>query len=97
VDGHVHPLGSRASERKDCIRIDRFSPPRLVATASVDHVLSHELVRGLRAAATLVEKMRDVDVSGLTDDEHIAIDAVLTTIIQDAIRIRSRLSKPADQ
>jgi hypothetical protein len=50
--------------------------------ASVDHVLRHELVRGLRAAATLIEKMRDVDVSGLTDDEHIAIDAVLTTIIR---------------
>jgi hypothetical protein len=41
--------------------------------------------------------MRDVDVSDLTDDEHIAIDAVLTTIIQDAIRIRARLNKPAGQ
>lgn len=60
-------------------------------------MLSHELVRGLRAAAKLIEKMRDVDVSDLTDDEHIAIDAVLTTIIQDAIRIRSRLNRPADQ
>jgi hypothetical protein len=38
----------------------------------------------------LIEKMRDVDVSGLMDDECIAIDVVLTTIIQDAIRIRSR-------
>jgi len=60
-------------------------------------VLSHELVRGVRAAAKLIEKMRDVDVSDLTDDEHIAVDAVLTTIIQDAIRIRSRLDKPVDQ
>jgi hypothetical protein len=60
-------------------------------------VLSHDLLRGLRAAATLIEKTRDVDVSDLTDDEHIAVDAVLTRIIQDAIRIRSRLNKPAEQ
>jgi hypothetical protein len=60
-------------------------------------VLSHELVRGLRASATLIEKMTAVDVSDLTDDERVTIDTVLTTIIQDAIRIRSRLSKPADQ
>jgi len=59
-------------------------------------VLSHELVRGLRAAATLIERMTTVDASSLTDDERITIDAVLTTIIQDAIRIRSRLSRAAD-
>lgn len=38
-----------------------------------------------------------MDVTDLTGDEHITVDAVLTTIIQDAIRIRSRLNKPADQ
>jgi hypothetical protein len=60
-------------------------------------VLSHHLLRGLRAAATLIEKTKDVDVSDVTDDEHIEVDAVLTRIIQDAIRIRSRLNKPTDQ
>ena len=73
--------------------IGRTQPGRL---ASVDQVLRHDLLRGLRAAATLIEKTRDVDVSDLTDDEHTEVDAVLTRIIQDAIRIRSRLNKPAE-
>jgi hypothetical protein len=64
---------------------------------SVDRVLRHDLLRSLRAAATLIEKTRDVDVSGLTDDEYFEVDAVLTQIIQNAIRIRSRLTGPADQ
>ena len=59
-------------------------------------MLRHDLLRGLRAAATLIEKTRDVEVSDLTDDEYTEVDAVLTRIIQDAIRIRSRLNKPAE-
>ena len=56
-------------------------------------VLSHDLLRGLRAAAKLIEKTKDVDVSNLTDDEFGEVDKVLTEIIGNAIRIRSRLSK----
>jgi hypothetical protein len=63
---------------------------------SVDRVLRHDLLRSLRAAATLIEKTREVDVSGLTDDEYSEVDAVLTQIIQNAIRIRSRLTGPAE-
>ena len=55
--------------------------------------LPHDLLRSLRAAAKLVEKARDFDVSDLTDDEHTEVDAVLSQIIGDAIRIRSRLNK----
>jgi hypothetical protein len=44
-------------------------------------VLSHDLLRGLRAAATLIDKTKDVDVSNLTDDEFAEVDNVLTEII----------------
>jgi hypothetical protein len=56
-------------------------------------VLSHELLRSLRAAATLIGKTRDVEVSDLTDDEQVKVDNLLTQIIGDAIRIRTRLNK----
>jgi len=59
----------------------------------VDQTLSHDLLRGLKAAATLMEKTKDVDVSDLTDREFTQVDEVLTQIIGDAIRIRSRLNK----
>jgi hypothetical protein len=55
------------------------------------------MLRNLRAAAKLVNGARETDVSDLADDEHATIDEVLTQIIQDAIRIRSRLNKPAEQ
>ena len=70
--------------------------PEVSFPVSVDHVLRHELLRGLRAAAKLIEKTREVDASDLTDDEHAEVDEVLTRIIQDAIRIRSRLGGPTD-
>jgi hypothetical protein len=63
------------------------------AAASVEKVLRHDLLRGLKAAATLIEKTKDVDVSDLTDDEFAQVDDLLTQIIGDAIRIRSRLNK----
>ncbi|MFI5893784.1 hypothetical protein ACIA5D_27155 [Actinoplanes sp. NPDC051513] len=56
-------------------------------------MLSHDLLRGLRAAATLIEKTKDVDVSSLSDDEFAQVDEVLSQIIGNAIRIRSRLNK----
>jgi hypothetical protein len=56
-------------------------------------VLSHDLLRGLKSAATLIAKTKDVDVTNLTDDEHAEVDEVLTQIIGDAIRIRSRLGR----
>jgi len=59
----------------------------------VDWVLSHDLLRSLKAAATLIDKTKDVDVSDLTDDEFTQVDELLTQIIGDAIRIRSRLNK----
>jgi hypothetical protein len=59
---------------------------------SVDQVLSHDLLRGLKAAATLINKTKDVDVSNLSDDEWAQADELLTEIIGDAIRIRSRLN-----
>lgn len=55
------------------------------------------MLRNLRAAAKLVTGARETDVSDLADDEHTAVDEVLTRIIQDAIRIRSRLNKPVEQ
>jgi hypothetical protein len=59
----------------------------------VGRVLSHDLLRGLKAAATLIEKTKDVDASELTDDEFTKVDELLTQIIGDAIRIRSHLNK----
>jgi hypothetical protein len=59
----------------------------------VDEVLTHDLLRGLRAAATLIDKTKDVDVSNLTEDEFAQVDDVLTQIIGNAIHIRSRLNK----
>jgi hypothetical protein len=58
----------------------------------VRRVLSHDLLRGLKAAATLIEKTKDVDVSNLSDQEFAQVDELLTGIIGDAIRIRSRLN-----
>jgi hypothetical protein len=55
------------------------------------------MLRNLRAAAKLVAGARETDVSDLVDDEHTTVDGVLTQIIQDAIRIRSRLNKPAEE
>jgi hypothetical protein len=59
----------------------------------VDWVLSHGLLRSLKSAATLIDKTKDVDVSDFTDDEFTQVDELLTQIIGDAIRIRSRLNK----
>ena len=53
------------------------------------------MLRNLRSAARLVAGAKETDVSDLADDEHTAVDDILTQIIQDAIRIRSRLDKPA--
>jgi hypothetical protein len=60
-------------------------------------VLDHAMLRNLRAAAKLIAGARETDVSDLADDEHAAVDDVLTRVIQDAIRIRSRLDKPPEQ
>jgi hypothetical protein len=59
----------------------------------VTGVLDHQLLRNLRAAATFLANAKDVDVSTLTDDEHTTVDDLLSQIIGDAIRIRSRLGK----
>ncbi|MFF5293035.1 hypothetical protein [Paractinoplanes globisporus] len=56
-------------------------------------MLSHDLLRGLKPAATLIEKTKDVDVANLTDEEFAQVDDTLTQIIGDDIRIRSRLNK----
>jgi hypothetical protein len=64
--------------------------------ASVGDVLDHALLRNLRAAAKLIAGAKEADVSDLREDEHTTVDDVLTQIIQDAIRIRSRLNKPAE-
>ena len=55
------------------------------------------MLRNLRAAAKLIAGARETDVSDLEDDEHTMVDDALTQIIQDAIRIRSRLNKPATE
>ena len=51
------------------------------------------MLRNLRAAAKLLAGARETDVSDLADEEHKAVDDVLTQIIQDSIRIRARLNK----
>ena len=55
------------------------------------------MLRDLGAAARLIAGAKDTDVSDLADDEHATVDDVLTEIIEDAIRIRSRLNKPAEE
>lgn len=56
-------------------------------------MLDHQMLRNLRSAASLLASARDTDVSDLTDEEHAKVDEVLSQIIGDAIRIRSRLNK----
>jgi hypothetical protein len=60
-------------------------------------VLDHAMLRNLRGSARLIAGAKEADVSDLADDEHATIDEVLTQIIQDAIRIRSRLNKPVKE
>jgi hypothetical protein len=55
------------------------------------------MLRNLRSAAKLIARATETDVSDLADHEHTTVDDVLTQIIHDAIRIRSRLNKPAEE
>jgi hypothetical protein len=80
---------------EDVLRAILIPPTR--TGASVGDVLDHAMLRNLRAAAKLIAGAKETNVSDLADDEHTTVDEVLTQIIQDAIRIRSRLNKPTGE